>query len=160
MDTREPHSPATNKNKLESTTSDIRRACYEEAIGVAETRDSPPAQPKGKKSGRVESDLSSSEEFPESATGSPLLPSGTAREEAKKEKVGRGGDKEEKSAKPTDAAEPVKFRMKISASSSRVRHGSGVASPPTAQWSPDLPSSHRSIPSQSIPVSSPSPQRW
>ena len=76
---------------------------------------------------------------------------------SKKQKVGRGGNKEEKSAKPTDAAEPVKFWTKISASSSRVRHGSGVASPPTAQWSPDLPSSHRSTPSQSHGYSLPFP---
>ena len=146
MDTQGPHSAAT---KLVSTANDVRRAGREETGGVPETPESPPAQPKGKKSGKVESDLSSGEEFPESATGSPLSPSGAAREEAKKEKVGAGGDKEEKSAKPTDAAEPVKFRMKISGSSSRVRHGSGVASPPTAQWSPDPPSSHRSTPSQS-----------
>ena len=154
MDTQEPHSPVTNTNKLkreELTASDVRRGHEEETAGVPETPESPPAQPKKKKSEKVESDLSSGEEFPESTTGSPLTPSGTAREEAKKEKVGTGGDKDEKLVKPTDAAEPVKFRMKISGSSSqsRVRHGSGVVSPPTAQWSPDAPSSHRSTPSQS-----------
>ena len=103
--------------------------------GVPETPESPPAQHQAKQPQKVESDLSSGEEFPESTLGSPLSPRAMARDEGKEKnqrKVER--DMEEKTAK-TGETETVKFRMKFSQTRT-FKQRSGVSSPPTAPWSP------------------------
>lgn len=140
------------KNKLDS---DVEKDEHPtDSHGVPETPESPPLHPSDKKQQKLESDLSSGEEFPEDGPGSPSLsPHSAFKEKGKKEKVERPVEKrmvEVKSSLKQEEVEPVKFKMTLT-SHTRKPSSSGVVSPHTARWSPDpLPSqSHRFSPSRS-----------
>ena len=150
-----PQSQVTHDHMKQSEDKLVRRSVGLESTDIPETPESPPAHHQGEQHQKLESDLSSGEEFPESHSGSPMSPHNTIREAAKKEKFQRymGREIKEKTLKKEETT-PVKFRMKVSSQlrTHSVKLSSGVASP-TAQWSPD---SHSSL-SQSH-VSSPPPQ--
>ncbi|CAI8054149.1 Msx2-interacting protein [Geodia barretti] len=119
-----------------------------ESASVPDTPESPPAPPpSNKKEQKLESDLSSGEEFTESTAGSPLSPRGPAGEEVRTEVVqpqAGNGSENEQPGKREEGGEPVRFKMKVS----RLR--AGVLSPTATQWSPDH---HHSPPHTSPPPS-------
>lgn len=137
-----PRSPEQEPEGHETLGSISRLKDAPESASVPDTPESPPAPHPSKNDHKLESDLSSGEEFPESTAGSPLsprAPTGEVRTEGPV-KV----PKNEQPGKREEGEPPVRFKMKVS----RLR--TGMLSPTGTQWSPDH---HNSPPYSSSPPS-------